>query len=107
MDLYSEIKKLEGMTLKTLRDNKSFDVIDVTRKKVIIEPHESEKERPINWSEIDGAYRQLAANRRITRGEIEERHSPRNPAYVAAMLAELPGVRVTVKPVITLHLRAD
>ena len=50
-------------------------------------------------SEIDGAYRYLLSNKEITRTTIEAEYSPRNPVYVAAILAALPGVRYKIRPI--------
>ncbi len=100
MELWKEIEKLKGETLQTLRDGKRFDVLDVNVEVVIIRPHASMKERPVKRSEIEGAFKELSALGHISRAKIEERHSPRNPAYVASILSTLPGVKYTLSPII-------
>jgi len=97
------IKKLEGQTLQTLAQNKKFKILKVTEKNIIIEVNSTKKERTINFEkEIEPACKALKLRRRITRIEIEDEFAPRNPAFVAAILANLSHVRYMAKPVITL-----
>jgi hypothetical protein len=100
MDLWSEVKKLEGVTLRTLDHGKRFEVLAVTRQNVVVKLSATLKERPIQWAEIQGAYRELCALGRVTRNRIEEAHSPRNPVYVAAILAQFPDVKCKIRPII-------
>ncbi len=99
MDLWSEIAKLKGITLKTLDQNKPFDVVAVEEEAVVIKPHATGNTRVINGEEIEDAFNELMARGEITRTEIEDRFSPRNPAYVAAILAKLPGVQYDLRPI--------
>lgn len=99
MDVWTEIKHLEGKTLRTLDRRKPFDVVGVTGNVVLVMPHETGKERPIPWESIENAYRRLVATGQLTRSDIRADFSEFNPAYVAAILAELPGVRVSLKPI--------
>lgn len=99
MAYWEEIEKLEGQSLKTLDHGKKFDVLAVTNRGVTVRPQSSGKERLVPRAEIDGAYREFAANWEITRTTIEAKYSPRNPVYVAALLAELPGVWHIIRPI--------
>jgi hypothetical protein len=100
VELWDEITNLSSRTLHTLDRNNRFDVVDVTVSGVIVKPHSTKKDRLVTKKEIEGAFRELAALGQITRAQIEANHSPRNPVYVAALLAELPGVHHTIKPIV-------
>jgi hypothetical protein len=99
MNLWKEIKKFDGQTLKTLDRKKSFDILDVTDHAVLICPQETQTERPISRDEIENSYRHLVAIGQTTRTEIREKFSEYNPAYVVAILAELPNVEHSIRPI--------
>lgn len=103
MDFYHEIKQLEGQTLHTLDRSNPFDILNVGQSKVTIRLHATGKERTIQWAELQGAFTELKVCAEISRSEIEQTHSPRNPAYVAAILAQLPGVTHRIKPIRLLY----
>ena len=99
MNLWLEIKKLEGQTLRTLDRRKPFDVLSVTERAVIVHPHATRKERPIQREGIENAYRRLTVTGKLTLNEIENEFAPYNPVYVAAILAELSGITYSVRPI--------
>ena len=99
MNLYQEIKQLEGTTLRTLDRSNPFDILSVDQSKVTIRLHSTGKERTIQWAELQRAFTELQVRGEISRSEIEQNHAPRNPAYVAAILAQLPGVAHRNKPI--------
>ena len=99
----SELKKLAGQTLHTLSRHQPFDVVSVDAYEVEIYVRSSGKKRRVPMTEIEPAWRDLRRRGELTRAEIEEHWSPRNPAYVAAMLAALPGVTYVSKPIIRLY----
>jgi len=103
MDLWKELKNLERHTFRTLKQKKEFDVIEVAASKIIVKPHSSDKERSISRKQIESTYHELVASRQISRSQIEDRYSPRNSAFVAALLAQLAGVKFTDDP-ITLYI---
>ena len=92
--------RLLNHTLKTLDQNKSFKIVAVTDSTILVKLEASGKDRMIDRREVDGSLSELHRRGEITRSEIQERHSKRNPAYVAAILAALPGVRVSVRPIV-------
>lgn len=104
MEFWKMLSGLQGKVLKTLAQNKQFTVVHISQNNVVIIPHQSNKPRPIYMKEIEGSYRKMIVIGQITRIEIEAQFSPRNPAYVAAILATLPGVKVHRKPIITLEI---
>jgi len=106
MDYWPEIAELKGRTFKTLDQKKPFDVVAITDQTVIIKPHASSKERFIDRQEIEGAFNHLMRQGQISRTEIQAKFSPRNPVYVATLLAALPQVECSVRP-IELRVKAD
>ena len=99
MNIWDEIKRLQGQTLKTLDQKKPFDIVDVSGHAVIVCPQETHTERPITRNEIESSNRHLLPIGQITRTEIREKFSEYNPAYVAAILAELPNVSHAIRPI--------
>ena len=92
MNLQHELEKLSGKTLATLDRQKRFDVLSVTPKQIMLYIHATGKERKMHWQEIEPAWEWLQRQGHLTRVDIRESFSERNPAYVAALLAALPGV---------------
>lgn len=99
MDMWLAIRQLKGKTLRTLDRNNPFDVVDITEQMIVVRPHASGIERTIRRKEIEPAFQELRARGMIERVNIRERYSNFNPAYVAAILVALPGVRCSVKPI--------
>jgi hypothetical protein len=96
---WAEIRNLKERTLKTLDRRKPFQVIEVSEHTVTVLPLETRKERPIQRAGIENAYRHLIVTGRLTLAELEKDYTPRNPVYAAAMLAELPGVKCSLRPI--------
>ncbi len=103
MNLKTLVSPLQGSTLYTLDQNHAFDVVSFTPETVVLWLHTTARQRDVPWKELDGVWNELQLHGMITRKDIQARYSPRNPAYVAAILAVMPGVSHTLKP-ITLHL---
>lgn len=100
---WEEINKLKSRTLDTLKDKRKFSILDISNKKVYIRIESTGKERSIDIEkELIPACQELRKRSRLTRKEIEIYFAPRNPAYVAAIMAEFIGVKHVIKPVITL-----
>ena len=99
MNIWIEIKQLKGQTLRTLDQRKPFDIVDVTDSTIIVRPHKSQIERSIRRDALENAYTRLATVEKITRVEIRDSFSEFNPAYVAAILAALPGVQHSLRPI--------
>lgn len=92
MNLRQELQKLTGKTVATLDQNKRFDVIAVKPNQILLYIQSTDKERKIQWEEIEPAWEMLQQQGQLTRVAIRDNFSERNPAYVAALLAALPGV---------------
>ena len=99
MNIWTEIEKMSGQTLVTLDQHKPFDIVDVTDHVVIVRPHKTGVERKIPRDNIESAFQKLLALGQLTRSEIREEFSNFNPAYVAAILAQLPNIKHSTKPI--------
>lgn len=99
IDCWEEIRKLSCHTLRTLDQRKPFDIVSVTEHAVTVLPQKTRVERLIQRTGIENTYRRLVATGKLTRSEIENEFAPYNPAYVAAILAELPGVHYSLRPI--------
>jgi hypothetical protein len=99
MNICIEIQELAGQTLRTLDHRKPFDVVEVTEHAVIVRPHKSEIGRQISRDTIENAFKRLVVAGEITRTEIHSEFSEFNPAYVAAILAALPNVEHSIRPI--------
>jgi hypothetical protein len=97
--MWIEIEKLAGQTLVTLDQRKPFDIVEVTDHAVVVRPHKTGIERKIQRDNIEDAFKKLIAIGKLTRSEIREEFSNFNPAYVAAILAQLPNVKHSTKPI--------
>ncbi|MBN1139680.1 MAG: hypothetical protein JXM73_24115 [Anaerolineae bacterium] len=98
MDCWSQIRTLQGKTLRTLDQRKPFTVVDILDSQVALKVSTG-KIRPVRRDEIEGPFRELVREGEITRTRIQAQYSARNPAYVAAILAELDGVTCRDKPI--------
>ena len=98
MDCWPQIQALEGKTLQTLDRHKPFEVVMVAESRVTLKVSTG-KIRTVRRKEIEDAFRELTLGGAISRSEIRERHSQWNPAYVAAILAELEGVTYRLRPI--------
>lgn len=97
--LWQSILDMEGQTLRTLDQNKPFDVKAVSYNKLIVVPHASNKPRPIKRVVLEESFSHLLREGSIARTEIRDLYSQWHPAYVASILANLPNVRVELKPI--------
>jgi len=98
MDFWSQVRALEGKSLRTLDRRRPFEVVVVAESQIVLKVS-TKKLRTVRRKEIESAFRKLTLTGEISRSEIEEQHSPRNIAYVAAILAELDGVTYQLGPI--------
>jgi len=103
MDIWTHVKALEGETLATLDRNKKFKVCQVKNFEVVVIPAATGKHRPVPRKTIEDAYRFLVSNKQLSRERIEKEFAPRNPVYVAAILAKMPGVDYRLKPITLIY----
>jgi len=99
MDLWGEVKKLEGRELHTLDRGRPLRVLDVGADYVLIVTSKS-KRRSIRWIEIQNSWDYLERHGQITRTKIMESYSGFNPAYVAVIIANVAGVKRSIRPIV-------
>jgi hypothetical protein len=99
MDLTTELKKLQGKRLTTLYQNKPFEITQVTNNQIVLKTS-TEAQRPIPLKEVTLAWNHLAKKKKLTQSQIRDLgYSEVNPAYVVAILANLPEVKHTLSPI--------
>ena len=103
MNIWGQIGRLSGCTLATLGRHKEFEVIKVTDTRVELLLHGTDKWRRVDRKRIEKAWQNLEREGSLSRDQIQKDISPRSSAYLTAILAELPGVTYTLKP-LTLQL---
>ncbi len=106
IDLWKEICKLEGQTIKTLDQQRHFEVVRVEPKKVIVRVGSSGKEWPIRADIFEKAFQALVAEGHLSRCDMEVRFCKRGPAYPTAILSHLPEVTFTLRPITLWHRSA-
>ncbi len=99
MDIWAEVRKREGQTLRTLDRRKPFSVVSVGEAALVVRPMSTGKERAIPRKHVEAAMRQLQAAGELDAWEIDMDYAPRNAIYVAAIFATLPGVEYSLRPI--------
>lgn len=100
MDLRQTFGQLKGHTLETLGRAKPFTVVVVNERSIVVRPHSTNQDRPIRRIEIESALGELQQCGELSLVNIRKNHhSEVNPAYVAALLATLPGVSKITNPI--------
>jgi len=99
MNIWEEIEKLNGQTLRTLDQRRPFDILSIDSTELVILPRSTKIERPIRREGIEAAYRHLIVTGQLTVKEIEEEFTPRSQVYTAAILAELPDIHHSLRPI--------
>jgi hypothetical protein len=101
--MWQELSKLSGKTLLTLGRGQPFDIVEITASRVVIRPSKSGVERAIGMRCFETAYDELLASDGVDL-VMFRRHNEMNPVYIAAMLAQLPGIQTIRKPNILLKV---
>jgi hypothetical protein len=100
LDWWNEVVKLKGQRLKTLARGESFEVVAVQDQAVIIRVLSTDNKRRVSRDEIESAFDELTARGEVLLTDIRKnRHSEANPTYVSAILASLPEVTHSVRPI--------
>ncbi|MBN1139286.1 MAG: hypothetical protein JXM73_22105 [Anaerolineae bacterium] len=98
MDCWSQVQTMQGKTLRTLKRLRPFVIVDVLESQVSLKVS-TDKIRAARRDEIEGAFRELVREGGLALTEIQARHSARNTAYVAAILAGLAWVTYQDNPI--------
>lgn len=99
MDIWKEVEKLVGESLKTLAQRKVFSIISMSNSSLTILVGSSKKERRVSRDEIIDSATHLFSYKKLSRMKIRDSFSEANPAYVAAILSKLPGVLHFTSPI--------
>jgi hypothetical protein len=100
MDLTVELKKLQGNRLTTLYQNKPFEIIQVANNQIILKTA-TEQQHTIPLKEITNAWNHLQRNKKITSSGVRDLGgSESNHAFIVAILANLPGVKHKLGPIV-------
>ncbi len=99
MNIWMDIGKLKGQTLRTLAQNKPFIVVDIDNSSLFIRPHSTKFDRPISRAGTEAAYQQLMTAGQLTIKELETEFTPRSQVYTATILVSFPGFRYSLCPI--------
>ncbi len=100
MDLPAELKNLQGKRLTTLYQNKPFEITQISSNQIILKTS-TKTQHPIPLQEIERAWKYLQKYKKLSRSQVGNLgFSETNPAYVVAILANLPGVKYSLSPII-------
>ena len=97
--MWSHIQNLTGRTLKTLDRGNAFDIVSVGSATATVRPLASGIDRTIEREAFEQAFTELRTRGELSRTDIQKKYSSFNPAYVASMLAQVPGVSVKTRPI--------
>jgi hypothetical protein len=99
MNIWNEIRNLKGRTLHTLDRHQAFEILTVSGSRLVVFPHSTRKDRPIMRTGVENAWQRLYVTGSLSPVDIDHDYSSNNSAYVAAILAEIPGVQQATKPI--------
>lgn len=105
--LWQQVKAMLGRQFHTLDQAQPFQVVHVGDRSLKILVGRTDHPRTIRREEIEESWQHLSSLRELSRSEIQAHYSPLNPAYVAAILAALPGVAHHAQPIRLVYRRAQ
>ncbi len=103
--MWERVVGLKGRKLETLGRPKPFTVEEVTQNGVEIRTSTGNV-RYIHRSNLEKAWAELVQDKKLTLFDIRDHHDTANPAYIAPILAQMPGATVETEPMILLRYRA-
>ncbi len=101
--LWPLVRQLVGRTLVTLDQQRPFTITAVTADKITVMPHIHDIERSIPREAVEGAWLELVQHGELSRQDVKREYSAWNPAYVTAVLAEMPGVTHQIRPIVLFY----
>ena len=96
--MWERVVGLRGKTLETLGRPRPFTIVEVTQNGLEVRVSTGNV-RYIPRPNVESSWAQLLRNKELTLDDIRENHTKANPAYVAAVLAEMPGVTKKTGPI--------
>lgn len=95
---WPQIEALKGKTIHSVDQKKAYTVADVTQDLAILHVHDGGKDRKIERVQLEPFWRKLTATGELSISDLKQvytfNHSP-----AAALLAALPGVTTTTRPI--------
>ena len=98
--MIDRIEFIKGQTLNTLARKVKFDILDVDKMGIDIFVHSTKHERHISRREIEKSWEYLVTTGNISAAYIMNSVPSRSSVYIAAILAQLPEVSYSVRPVV-------
>lgn len=99
-EVWQHFRKLVGQRFHTLDQRKPFTLTEVGQNNLTVRVEETGRSRPIQRAHFEEAWSRLTGSGRLSRSEIHREISLFNPAYVATLLAQAPGVQYRVSPIV-------
>ena len=96
--MIEQLKRLEGKTLETLDHHKKFTIFTVDHRGILINVNSTQIDRQILKNQIEDSWEYLQKNGEMTAVYVLDQGC-RSSAYVVAILAEIPGVTYTIRPI--------
>jgi hypothetical protein len=95
---WDQFSRLKGRRLATIAQEKVFQLMDVYEDRVVVRVSSTGKVRTIGRDEFEAVWHCMTNQFKVSWNEVREKYSSVNPSYVIAILARLPGVRVSTSP---------
>jgi hypothetical protein len=92
------VAKLKGRRLATIAQERVFLITEVWDDRVTVKVSSTGKVRNIARDEFEAVWREMGKQFKISWNEVRDKYSSVNPSYVMAILARMPGVRVSTSP---------
>jgi hypothetical protein len=99
-EVWRFFRGLKGRRLSTLDQQRPFTLVDVSPTNLTVRVESTGFPRTIRRADFEEAWERLREQGRLARTEIHREISPFNPAYVSTLLAQVPGVRHTISPIL-------
>lgn len=95
--MIDKIKKLKGLTLSTLAQNKKFTIEKVDESIVLVKLHETGGHRTIKMDEFENGYKKLVLHGLLSLKELND--DTLNSSYVITILSHFEGVIMRKNPI--------
>lgn len=102
-DIWGEMARLHGKSLKTLQQRRSFTILNVCENSLTLELQENGRQKQVRRDCLQETYAVLYQRRELRLCEVSEAVGAQQAAYVATLLATLPNVAVCHKPLALIY----
>jgi hypothetical protein len=98
MGIWNQLDYLMGQSLKTLERDQPFEILEITPSAIQIIVYSTKETRRIDRGKLEGAWMQLNKQGTISGTSLLDDFSSSNYAYIAAIMAAMPGVSYRADP---------